>query len=333
MEQQNKNIYVEVDIYRQLEAFAEKLSGEMVDRNNARLTGDSGSGTLHGAVLAPGLELICMDINLQQRTLLPRPSSPNYHAWTIALSDSPSMRFINTDVAARDSSQGGAAYLFNNYANVDILFDNTGPSRLVGLRLKPEIWATMLKNQPDHLRQLITTPQAYFAQFPMTDLLLDSFFKLLPKNRPQSERLWGELSTALAICGEMFLLLAQLNSATDTGIHQIDAQRLEQAEQLLSDFSKRPDMAAIGKEVGLGRDKFRQLFQRKHAMTPYQYFQQKRMEKAKSLILSGSHNAMQAGKLVGYSCLSHFSSAFKKQFGCLPSYYKKKSRLLRPNDQ
>ena len=46
------------------------------------------------------------------------------------------------------------------------------------------------------------------------------------------------------------------------------------------------------------------------------------MHRVKDLLLSGKYKISELGNMLGYMNLSNFSSAFKKEFGFLPSEYK-----------
>ncbi len=56
-------------------------------------------------------------------------------------------------------------------------------------------------------------------------------------------------------------------------------------------------------------------------MTIGDYIRNQRMKKALELIETGTYSILQTALFVGYSNLNHFSAAFKKFYGHLPSYY------------
>lgn len=55
-----------------------------------------------------------------------------------------------------------------------------------------------------------------------------------------------------------------------------------------------------------------------YGVTMYQYFQHMRMEKARILLLSFKYSINEVGRQLGYSNLSHFATAFKKELGNFP---------------
>ncbi|MGH2645859.1 MAG: helix-turn-helix domain-containing protein, partial [Chitinophagaceae bacterium] len=52
--------------------------------------------------------------------------------------------------------------------------------------------------------------------------------------------------------------------------------------------------------------------------TVYDYFQKERMERAKVLLYENGHSVSEVAVKMGYSCISHFSTAFKKHTGLKP---------------
>lgn len=71
--------------------------------------------------------------------------------------------------------------------------------------------------------------------------------------------------------------------------------------------------------VGFNTTKLKSYFKKVHGTTIFKYITQLRMEKAKTLILVDNYTIAQAAYEVGYSNPQHFTVAFKKTMGCLPS--------------
>lgn len=94
-------------------------------------------------------------------------------------------------------------------------------------------------------------------------------------------------------------------------------QLLAARERLLSDLSDPPTIEQLARETGLNQLKLKRGFKNLFGVSVYALFQRERMERARKLLLqySVTETAMQ----LGYSNFSHFSTAFRKQFGILPS--------------
>ena len=93
-------------------------------------------------------------------------------------------------------------------------------------------------------------------------------------------------------------------------------------DYLISDLTNAPTIQFLADEFGLSASKLKVLFKQVFGKTIYKYFQEYRMEKARNLLSTKDLNVSEVGYEIGYSNLSHFSDAFKKQFGILPKQYK-----------
>ncbi len=64
-----------------------------------------------------------------------------------------------------------------------------------------------------------------------------------------------------------------------------------------------------------------------YGSTLYEYFQKSRMNRAKVLMLTHKYSIKEIGSQLGYSNLSNFSIAFKKEFKQLPSNFNEASNF------
>ena len=108
-----------------------------------------------------------------------------------------------------------------------------------------------------------------------------------------------------------------------------EKQQLEAArDYLLRDLSEAPTIAEIASEVGLNQCKLKKGFKSLYGRPIYAYFQEERMKKA--LALLQELNVTDTAVMLGYSNVSHFSAAFRKQFNIPPRDARK--GLLLPGD-
>ena len=99
-----------------------------------------------------------------------------------------------------------------------------------------------------------------------------------------------------------------------------DEERVREAARLLSgDLETPPDLNQLARSVGMCRSKLHRCFQMFYGMTPFEYLRNRRLETARDFLMDGRMNITEAAYAVGYSCPSHFTKAFKKYFGHLPS--------------
>lgn len=85
---------------------------------------------------------------------------------------------------------------------------------------------------------------------------------------------------------------------------------------LLSDLSSAPTIAELAKTVGINQCKLKKGFKALFGKSIYASFQEERMRRAMDLLKS--NNVTETAIALGYSNISHFSTAFRKQYGVLP---------------
>ncbi|MEM6518829.1 MAG: AraC family transcriptional regulator [Cyanobacteria bacterium P01_D01_bin.71] len=99
-----------------------------------------------------------------------------------------------------------------------------------------------------------------------------------------------------------------------------DQERVHQAREiLLRNMANPPSLQQLAEQVGIGDYKLKQDFRTAFGTTVFGYLRSHRLEQARQLLATRTVNVSEVAQLVGYSSLSKFAAAFKKQFGILPS--------------
>lgn len=133
---------------------------------------------------------------------------------------------------------------------------------------------------------------------------------------PQPSRLLVHAATL-----EFLAWNLQALQGSDDGAAQPSAreQKLLRAahERLLADLSDPPTIEQLSREVGLNQLKLKRGFKAMFGLSIYALFQRERMGRAKALL--DRHGVSDTATMLGYSNMSHFSAAFRKQHGMLPS--------------
>lgn len=126
----------------------------------------------------------------------------------------------------------------------------------------------------------------------------------------------------LAFLGRFFEKLAQRDTGIRTrGIHPEDLKGLFQTAAILRNPvpENLPDIKSLAENAGMSPTKFKLIFRQVFGAPPIRYHQKIRMEYAKAELVTGKRSASEISYELGYSHPSKFSTAFKKQFGLLPS--------------
>lgn len=91
---------------------------------------------------------------------------------------------------------------------------------------------------------------------------------------------------------------------------------------LVKDFSATPpSIEQLSAQFNIGTTHLKKTFKEIYGIPIYEYYQKCRMAYAKRLIKSNEYSMKEVGIRVGYTNLSHFAGAFKKEFGVLPSRF------------
>jgi AraC family transcriptional regulator len=81
---------------------------------------------------------------------------------------------------------------------------------------------------------------------------------------------------------------------------------------------------AAARRAGLSLSHFGRLFKRETGRTPQGYFQERRMQHARKLLLSPSRSITDVALQLGFASSSHFTNAFRRHVGCPPRVYRRR---------
>ncbi|MBI1343734.1 MAG: helix-turn-helix domain-containing protein [Terrimonas sp.] len=121
----------------------------------------------------------------------------------------------------------------------------------------------------------------------------------------------------------IFRLKKQLSQKGIRTFSDHETEQLKKAEkELVKNFAEpAPTISFLSKNAGMSPSKFKTDFRQMFGLPVYRYFQKSRMIYARSLMVNKKLSIKEVGAMSGYSNMSHFSAAFKKEFGILPKEY------------
>lgn len=243
-----------------------------------------------------------------------RNESPNIHFCCLLRDRSEAT--IRQDVMSPDIGEGYvvfapgetfAARYGPNYRHVDVMVAPTVLAELAGGdfdRLEPEI------DQGFFVQAVHAGNRTIEAATRLAAHLGEAWFERLSLYAATLEFLGAQFSE---VKGERRSAVISLR----------ERQRLLAArDRLLQDLSAPPTIAQLAREIGLNQLKLKQGFKAVFGTSVYALFQRHRMERARQLLRD--HSVTETALMLGYSNLSHFSTAFGKQFGILPRNERKK---------
>lgn len=105
-----------------------------------------------------------------------------------------------------------------------------------------------------------------------------------------------------------------------------DIDRIYEARNILvRNFESPPTIIQLARMSGVNEFKLKKGFKEIFGTTIFGYLKKHRMDYAKDLINGGGINVSQIAYSVGYSNVSHFITAYKKEFGITPGEYIRKN--------
>lgn len=138
------------------------------------------------------------------------------------------------------------------------------------------------------------------------------------------------LMSRLYLKGKVYELLSLYfnpTEATDVAecpflVDEENVRKIRNAKKIvLERMTNPPSLQELADEIGLSLKKLKEGFKQLYGSTVYQFVLDHKMNFARQLLGSGSHNVNEVALQLGYSNSSHFIDAFKKKFGTTPKKY------------
>lgn len=137
---------------------------------------------------------------------------------------------------------------------------------------------------------------------------------------PSRHPLWLQAQSTLLVG----LFLETRRQQADSGLPEATRRKLFQVrDRLLADLSQPPVLSGLAREAGFSVPTLTRGFRRLFGTSPYDLFQQERMQAARLRLLRGEASVSAVAADLGYTNTSHFASAFRKQFGMAPGAFKR----------
>lgn len=140
----------------------------------------------------------------------------------------------------------------------------------------------------------------------------------------------GAMKKVFLECKIIELLLLQLTQyeqdlkAVAPAANKRDNQKLFFVKELIEDNIKEPyTILQLSEIAGINDFKLKRDFKEQFGETLFGHLSTYRLEKAKQLLLDGEHSISEISYLIGYRHPQHFTVAFKRKYGYLPSDIKK----------
>lgn len=155
-----------------------------------------------------------------------------------------------------------------------------------------------------------------FAQSPVTKLIAKQILECPLDGSCRRLFLEGK---SLELIGFMLQRLTDDEIRATVSLSRDDVERIREARRLLlSDMVNPPTIKELARLSGINEFKLKKGFREVFGHTIYQCLRAHRMESARELLENTDTTVGLAASMVGYTNMSHFSTAFRKHFGINP---------------
>ncbi len=313
-----------------LQHLSQELQIKLTD-NRIVLPETVGKGYMQLVELPNGLQSLVSDITYYIDVMYKRKKMDQYfcilHFNDVELSGS--LQFVKNGSFMEDKSERRAGVaLTSSYNDFSFVVKAKTKAKAINILL-PEEW---MKNNLSAYNELstlsrftsfgntLTHPEPFDTQ---NRILFDEVFHKGEAHPLQPMIVKNRIMLLL----EHFLLRLYRNMMnTAEGAHRkiksSDLGKLMEIESLLvRDFGQPPPtIVNLAARTGMSVSKLKAAFKKVYGTGIYEYYQKNRMLKARSLLVTGQYTVKEVGQQLGYTNLSNFSLAFRKQFGILPSH-------------
>ena len=231
-------------------------------------------------------------------------------------------------IAPEYAEIGGQNYLFY-LPDIEEIEQRFAGDRLQYLRIEIDLntirkFVDELNSVPSQLQALIENknPQRFHFNVGGITPQMQTIVQQISQHPYQGAiaRMYLE-AKALELLAMQLTQLTELRSdATNLSLRPKSIDRIYQAKDILmSRLENPPSISELTQQVGLGERTLRRGFRELFDTTVVGYLTSLRMKQAECYLREKKLSICEVANLVGYSNLSHFSAAFKRQFGITPS--------------
>lgn len=290
-------------------------------------SGDFGNLWFARTAIRPGFDIWTSDCLFRENIHFTMADHPAAFSFSFCLSGKSMAKYGDREESIEISS-GKQGVFYCPDPNGTSCMSMGVPQRQVGIVISPErlrsYFEADLKAVHPVLRGILEGKRndLFFQLHAITPAMRSALKHLL--NCPfggMTRKLFFE-SRALELIAHQFHQMSEARSLFEISgfrLHPSDRKRTEQVRDLLvSNMENPPGLSQLAREAGMSHPKLNRCFRQVYGLTVFEYLRNERLNRAKEMLDNGL-NVTETAYAVGYESLSHFSQAFKKQFGASPS--------------
>lgn len=307
-----------------LEQLSAALHIPIVD-NMVHIPEEMGAGYLKVLNFGNRLEAIVYDVRFNFDVLLRREKDSTEY-YTLVFDEIESLSNIEIKIAnekiSRDHGRSTAFYLSSYLHDIELYLSKNINVRGFRVLLTSQWMHDYLKleGNKDTLEEYINLKASGVWSKPIDNESKELFNEIMNTTDASLLFFQNRLLRSVEIFFE-WLYNESKSLTANVHIPREDIRSAQKVEAILTNdiTALPPTIKELAKSVAMSESKLKKIFKGVYGLPPYEYFQKQRMQKAKMMLLSGNYSIKDVGYTLGYSNLSNFTLAFKKEFGQLPS--------------
>ncbi len=183
---------------------------------------------------------------------------------------------------------------------------------------------SVASSNDNYLKQLLESKKPFYLfeslQNSMRNLITDIHQLVNSDDKLQQFKLHQKA------IGLFYLFLKQLENRntreTISGINPVDVQKIIIVrKKILENLTALPPLRQLSQDAGMSISKLQKCFQQVFGKSISQYALSEKMHLAKQMLGTKKYSISEVGYDLGYANLSHFSKAFRNEFGVNPKAY------------
>jgi len=190
----------------------------------------------------------------------------------------------------------------------------------------------LTSNDDSYIKDMLNGKKPFYVFEHITPdmiLLLKEITKMLKESDnslSQQLLLEGNVTHLLGLFMGVVNQRKKLGKALDLNAQDVD-RLFKVKETLLEDLSTTPPIKELAEQYGFSESKLQKLFKQVFGKSLYQYALYERMLWAHKMLSAQKCSVSEVGYQLGYSNLSHFTKAFRNQFGINPKSFRQQQAV------
>jgi AraC-like DNA-binding protein len=287
-----------------------------------------GNGYFYGKVINDAMSFVIMNVKFNDDIMLDREAvdETNLLLYFIQV-DAKGLYQVSTDldkVEYNGNVKRRVVFLSSTNYPIQVQYSKNTELKLIGIYFKHSLLRKFLKKDVFHYlkeysqSRLKNRDKRTIAKD--EDILLREIFKADIHDEFGQIVLYNRI---LLLIEKVLnrLLITEMPLARAKKMKEEDMDGLKEVESILSqkDLEKFPSVNNLSRVALMSSSKLKKRFKEVYGMKLYEFYNHNRLSNARKWIETGETNIKEAAYRIGFSNLSNFSKAFKKEFGFLPS--------------